>query len=1568
MRISGHTPRGPPGSEAVASRSSTPSLLLTLVTFIVGLAVAATSAAQPVRSRAHERLRDRAVSEGRVRVIVGARTGRDPRADARLAPDAATREEHRRRIAAAQDRVSALVRRTGGETRARFESIPFSVAEVDAVTLDGLLASGDVESVQEDVLLAPHLAQSVERVNAPAAWADGLTGQGWTVAVIDTGVDANHPFLAGKVVAEGCYSASTSYSVSTCPGGVPASTAAGSGASCAYDGCEHGTHVAGIAVGAHGPGGLSGVARDASLIAINVFSYFPDKGGIAAFESDVIRGLERVYMLRGAHRIAAVNLSLGSGAFASACDDRGPAMAAAISAVRGAGIAVVASTGNEGQRGAVSFPACISSAVGVGATCDAGPDEGMCAAGLDGVASYSNVASITALVAPGSYITSSVPGGAFASYDGTSMAAPHVAGAWALIKQRYPSITVAEALGTLRDHAVMMDDARSGGTTSGLRRLDLGFLGRGPYTLSVTRSGGGSGTVTSSPGGIDCGAGCSATFPAGTRVTLTATPAAGSTFAGWKGHCGGNGPCTMDLTTSRSVTATFNAVDPVGSLGIALDAPELDWSGLWMPQAETWMFGGSAAASGRIRHNETSRLYTQVNGPGTLTFRWKASSEQDRDVLEFRVNQAMVQQISGETDWAEVSVPLAFGGSWLEWNYVKDGAGSAGADRGWLDHVEWVPDRNLYQVTVLKDGIGSGGVVSSPRSVDCGPRCSTTFAAGTRVTLWGYADPGSTFLGWRGPACTHWWNPCELAIDRHHEATAIFGAITQPVAVVRSGTGAGVVKSTPSGLDCGTTCSAGFAEGARVRLAASAASGSTFVGWAGACGGTGVCELEATQPREVRAVFEAGVPRRLISRESVTLDGTDDSAQYFFIDVPAGATRLAVRVAGGIGDADLRLRAGVPPTMTDYDCRPFSLDNEEACEVAEPSAGRWHVMLHAFRAFSGATLVASYETPEGVHVLDVATEGNGTGWVRSQPDGIDCGATCAAMFDAETTVTLTAAPTAGSVFIGWSGACTGTGSCVTTLEPSREVRADFRLDQQLLRILSSDGGTVASDPSGLDCGAACEAAFPLGATVTLTPRPGEGWSFAGWGGACTGTRVCTVTMVEARTVTAAFRPLSYSYLAEGATSSVFDTRLALLNPGAEDAVATLDFQRAGHPPVTLSIDVPARTRRTVWPARQAGLAIAEFSTHVTSTAPLIVDRTMTWAEGRAYGAHAESARPEPATTWYLAEGATHGAFNLFYLLQNPTSAAAEVTITFMDGEGRLAGRRYVLPPESRTTIWVDHEKIPGAGFDLAHADISATVRSDGVPIIVERAMYADVPGQFFGAGHESAGVTEPAARWFLAEGATGPYFDLFVLIANPSSSYAELEVTYLLPDGSTITRDYTVPGYSRHTIWVDHEDPALANTAVSIMVRCITGVKIVVERAMWWPDGAWHEAHNSPGATATGTVWAVAEGEVDEARGLETYLLVANTSAAAATVRVTLLFEDGTEAVREFGPADIPARSRFNVPVGHYFPEARGRRFGAIVESRGDSPAEIVVERATYWDAEGVRWAAGTNALATRLR
>jgi len=238
----------------------------------------------------------------------------------------------------------------------------------------------------------------------------------------------------------------------------------------------------------------------------------------------------------------------------------------------------------------------------------------------------------------------------------------------------------------------------------------------------------------------------------------------------------------------------------------------------------------------------------------------------------------------------------------------------------------------------------------------------------------------------------------------------------------------------------------------------------------------------------------------------------------------------------------------------------------------------------------------------------------------------------------------------------------------------------------------------------------------------------------------------------------------------------------------------------------------------------------------------------------------------------------------------------------------------------------------------------------------------------FEAGHESAAITRPAPRWFLAEGATGAFFDLFVLIANASPSPTRVKATYLLPAGNTIEKYYVVGPESRFNIWVDLEDERLADTAVSIVIESLDDIPIVVERSMWWPgptSATWHEAHNSSGATQTGTAWGLAEGEVGGTTELETYVLIANTSSWGGDAQVTLLFEDGGTRTRTFA---LAPNSRFNVAVLTEFPEANGRRFATIVEALGENPLSLVVERAMYSNAPGVKWAAGTNSIGTRLR
>ena len=186
------------------------------------------------------------------------------------------------------------------------------------------------------------------------------------------------------------------------------------------------------------------------------------------------------------------------------------------------------------------------------------------------------------------------------------------------------------------------------------------------------------------------------------------------------------------------------------------------------------------------------------------------------------------------------------------------------------------------------------------------------------------------------------------------------------------------------------------------------------------------------------------------------------------------------------------------------------------------------------------------------------------------------------------------------------------------------------------------------------------------------------------------------------------------------------------------------------------------------PAITSALVMRSSRRSCPRRSPLVVDRTMTW-DGSGYGAHAETATTEPSPRWYFAEGATHSGFALFYLLQNPGDATVTARVRYLRAGLPPLEKTYALAPRSRTNIWANLEEFPGLGQALASAEVSAVIETTGgEPIIAERAMYRSTTGRLFDAGHESMGVRAPSTRWFLAEGRTGPFFDEFILLANPT--------------------------------------------------------------------------------------------------------------------------------------------------------------------------------------------------------
>jgi uncharacterized repeat protein (TIGR02543 family) len=416
---------------------------------------------------------------------------------------------------------------------------------------------------------------------------------------------------------------------------------------------------------------------------------------------------------------------------------------------------------------------------------------------------------------------------------------------------------------------------------------------------------GGAGSVTSSPAGINCTAtsGCAQSFPAGTSLTLVASPSQGQAFVGWTGDCSGSAPtCVITVNATANVGAQFApAVQlealqvTVGGAGTVASSPTglscsatagnctqsfdsgttvtltataasgnafVGWTGACSGSARTCTITLTSAQSVGASFAaivQTDSLNVTVGGSGTV----KSSPAG----INCSAGAACSQSFANGTQ-VTLTAAAASGNTFSGWTGACSGsAATCVVTMSSASQSVGATFAVLTQYDALQVAVGgSGSVSSSPAGISCGAGssvCSHSFVNGTAVTLTATAASGYAFSGWSG-ACSGSAPSCRLTLNAASQSVgASFAATIQYFALQVASNGNGSVTSNPAGISCnGTTgCSQSFASGTSVTLTATPAAGYVFSGWSGACGGSSPsCTVTMSSAQNVGATFAASAP------------------------------------------------------------------------------------------------------------------------------------------------------------------------------------------------------------------------------------------------------------------------------------------------------------------------------------------------------------------------------------------------------------------------------------------------------------------------------------------------------------------------------------------------------------------------------------------------------------------------------------------------------------------------------------------------------------------------------------
>jgi len=286
------------------------------------------------------------------------------------------------------------------------------------------------------------------------------------------------------------------------------------------------------------------------------------------------------------------------------------------------------------------------------------------------------------------------------------------------------------------------------------------------------------------------------------------------------------------------------------------------------------------------------------------------------------------------------------------------------------------------------------------------------------------------------------------------------------------------------------------------------------------------------------------------------------------------------------------------------------------------------------------------------------------------------------------------------------------------------------------------------------------------------------------------------------------------YLAEGCSAGGFETWILVQNPNDSAAHVNIAYLTPEGPVRGPSEVLLPNSRKTYNVAAHVP-DNWEVSTKVTSDHPIVAERAE-YGNSRAW-AHDSIGTSKTSQQWYLAEGSTGPGFETWVLVENPNGEVAEVSVTYMTALGPVQGPKDIVLPYSRKT-YNAAVHVPGEW------EVSTKVESD-IPIVAERAVY----GNNRVWAHDSVGASEAAEEWYLAEGSTGPGFETWVLVENPNDEAANVEITYMTPQGPREGPTDELPPNSRKTYNVGLRVPGTWEVSTKVE----SDIPVVAERAQY---------------------------------------------------------------------------------------------------------------------------------------